>query len=523
MATAISRTEQVPSRWGSFLLGCLLIAIGVILLGGGIWLIVLGGSWYYALAGAGLVTSGTYLLKARPQGVFPQGVFLCLAIYAATGIWAIWGVGFDPWPLVPRVVAPSVLLLLALLCLPGLLCRPALAGLVALLAAPLSGAGQAQTAPAAPRPVGADWPGYGGAQDAMRHSPLATITPGNVADLEEVWDYDLGSEATLVNFPTEGGLVPALVLPSKQGDIYILDRATGEPLTQVEDRPVPTGGVEPENLSPTQPFSGYHTLAKRDLIERDMWGVSPLDLLWSRLQFRGAQYDDIYTPHIADRPWIQYPGYNGGSDWGGVAIDPERGVILANYNDMPNHNRLIPREEIDAAEVLPMDEGESGPSAPDDWDPQVGAPGGIAVNADWRVPVMGLLCKQPPYGGIRAIDLATGETLWDQPLGTARKDGPSGLPSYLPFSNGTPNNAGAVVTGGGLAFIATETDDLLRAIDVETGDVVWRTPLPASEQARPITNNEAGGRQYVAIMAGDNAFMETQIGDHVIAYALPAR
>jgi glucose dehydrogenase len=514
MATAISRTELAPSRWGSFLLGCLLIAMGVILLGGGVWLIVLGGSWYYVLAGAGLVTSGTYLLKARSQAVF-----LCLAIYAATWIWAIGEVGFDPWPLVPRVVAPSVLLLLALLCLPRLLRRPALAGLVALLAAPLPGAGQAQTAPAAPRPVGADWPAYGGGQGAMRYSPLVTITPGNVADLEEVWDYDLGSQATLVDFPTEGGLVPSLVLLSKEGDIYILDRATGEPLTPVEDRPVPTGGVELENLSPTQPFSGYHTLAKRDLTERDMWGMSPLVQLWRPIQFRRAQYDGIYTPPTAHRPWIQYPGSNGGSDWDGVAIDPERGVILANYNDMPNHNRLIPREEIDAAGGLPMDEGESAPSAPHDWDPQVGVPWDIAVNAGWRVPVIGLLCKQPPYRGIRAIDLATGETLWDQPLGTTRKDGPSGLPSYLPFPIGTLKNAGAVVTASGLAFIAAATDDLLRALDVETGEVVWRTPLPAGGQATPIT----GGRQSFAIMAGGHAFMETPIGDHVIAYALPVR
>jgi glucose dehydrogenase len=517
MATAISRTEQAPSRWGSFLVGCLLIAIGVILLDGGVWLIVLGGSWYYVLAGAGLVTSGTYLLKARPQGVL-----LCLAIYAATWVWAIWEVGFDPWPLVPRVVAQSVLLLLALLCLPGLLRRLALAGLVALLAAPLPGAGQAQTAPAAPRPVGADWPGYGGGQGAMRYSPLATITPRNVPDLEEVWDYGLGSQATLVDFPTEGGSVPALVLPSKQGDIYILDRATGEPLIPVEDRPVPTGGVEPENLSPKQPFSGYHTLAKRDLIEHDMWGMSSLEQFWHRIQFRRAQYDGIFTPPTADRPWIQYPGYNGGSDWGGVAIDPERGVILANYNDMPNHNSLIPREEIDAAGVLPMDEGESAPSAPDDWDPQVGAPWGIAVNAGWRVPVTELLCKQPPYGGIRTIDLATGETLWDQPLGTARRNGPFGLPSYLPFPIGTPNNAGAVVTASGLAFIAAATDDPPRAIDVETGEVVWRTSLPAGGQGTPITY-EAGGRQYVATMASGHAFMRTPIGDHVIAYALPAR
>ena len=503
MATAISRTEQAPSRWENFLLGWLLMAIGAILLGGGFWLLVPGGSWYYVLAGAGLVTSGTYLLKA-----WRQGVFLCLAICAA--IW-IWEVGFDPWSL----VAPSVLLPLALLLsLPGLLRRPAFAGLVALLAAPLPGAGQAQTAPAAPRPGGADRPAYGGGQDTMRYSPLATNTPENVADLKEVWDHDLGSQVTLFAFPSEGGSVPALVLPSKQGDI---DRATGETLSPVEDRPVPIGGVEPENFSPTQPFSGYHALAKRD-----MWGMSSLDQFWRRIQSRRAHYDDIYTPPTADRPWIRYPGQNGGSDWGGVASDPERGVILANYSDMLNHNSLTPREEIDAVGLPPMDEGQSAPSAPDDRGPQVGAPGGIGVNAGWRVPVTGLLFKQPPYGGIRAIDLATGETLWDQPLGTARRSGPFDLPSFLPFPIGTPNQAGAVVTASGLAFIMAAMDDLLRAIDVGTGEVVRRTPLPAGGQATPITH-EAGGRQYVAIMAGGHAFMETPIGDHVLAYALPAR
>jgi quinoprotein glucose dehydrogenase len=566
---------------------------------------------------------GGYFIKKRFQGVL-----VYLTVYAVTWIWAVREVGFDPWLLVPRVVAPSVLLLFALLCLPGLLRRPALAGLVALLGALLPGASHARTAP---QQVGADWPAYGGARSSdfvngtvdllegfgdpapgfvivtspptivqgvavvghlvrdgqRRDAPsgmirgydavtgdlrwawdmlrpdetglppegetwslgtpnMWTIASGDEAlglvylpmdnsavnyygalrsDVEnayatalvainvetgmvrssfqtvryDVWDYDLGSQATLAD---------------------ILDRATREPLTPVEDRPVPIGGVEPQNLSPTQPFSGYHTLAKRDLTERDMWGMSPIDPLWRRIQFRRAQYDGIYTRPTVDRSWIQYPRYNGGSDWGGAAVDPERGVTLANYNDMPNHNHLIRREEIDAAGTLPMDEGESDPSAPDDWDPQVGAPWGIAVNAGWRAPFTGLLCKQPPYGGIRAIDLATGQTRWDQPLGTARKNGPFGLPSHLPFPIGTPNNAGAVVTASGLAFIAAATDDWIRAIHVETGKVLWQAPLPAGGQATPITY-EVEGRQYVAIMAGRHAFMETPIGDYVIAYALP--
>ncbi len=341
----------------------------------------------------------------------------------------------------------------------------------------------------------------------------------------DVWDYDLGSQATLVDLPRAGGeSVPAIVLPSKQGDIFVLDRRTGESLFPVEEVEVPGGGVEPDRLSKTQPVSRYHSLLFPRLTEADMWGMTPLDQLFCRIQFRQASYDGPYTPPTSDRHFIQYPGYNGGSDWGSVAIDPQRGVIVANYNDMPNHNRLIPREEADAMGLKPINEvppgSQGGANAEGAGDPQAGSPYAIDVNAGWRVPFTGLLCKEPPYGGIRAIDLATGETLWDKPLGTARKNGPFGIPSFLPLTIGTPNNGGSVVTAGGLVFIAAATDDLFRAIDVETGEVVWQDALPAGGQANPIAY-EADGREFVLIAPGGHHFMETPVGDSIIAYALP--
>ncbi|WP_068876939.1 MULTISPECIES: membrane-bound PQQ-dependent dehydrogenase, glucose/quinate/shikimate family [unclassified Phenylobacterium] len=341
---------------------------------------------------------------------------------------------------------------------------------------------------------------------------------------KDVWDYDLGAQATLVDFPTDGGMVPALVLPSKQGDIYVLDRRTGRPLTEVQMRPVPQGGVEPAQRTRTQPFSGYHTLAKPPLTERDMWGMSPIDQMACRIQFRLAAYRGAYTPPETERRWIQYPGYNGGTDWGGIAIDPRRGVIVANYNDMPNYNRLVPREEADRKGWAPRGSargGNLGGGPEGAGDPQAGTPYAIHVNAGWRMPITDLLCKQPPYGGIRAIDLRTGRTLWDRPLGQARRNGPFGIPSMLPITIGTPNNGGAVVTASGLIFIAATTDNLIRAIDLRTGKTLWTDVLPAGGQATPMTY-EAGGRQYVVVMAGGHHFMETPVGDEVIAYALPA-
>ncbi len=330
----------------------------------------------------------------------------------------------------------------------------------------------------------------------------------------DVWDYDLGSQVTLLDFPVDGGTVPALILPSKQGEIYVLDRATGESLFPVEERPVPIGGVEPENLSETQPFSGYASLVKPPLDERDMWGMSPIDQMWCRIQFQRANYAGEFTPPSAERPWIQYPGYNGGSDWGSVSVDPERGIIVANYNDMPNYNQLVPREVADAQGVTAFGSGEGRISAME------GLPYAIDVNAGWRVPFTSLLCSEPPYGWIRGIDLATGDTLWDKPFGSAERNGPFGLPTFLPLNIGTPNNGGPITTAGGLTFVAATTDDKLRAYATETGEELWSVSLPGGGQTTPITY-EIEGRQYVVIYPGGHHFMETPISDAVIAYALP--
>lgn len=335
---------------------------------------------------------------------------------------------------------------------------------------------------------------------------------------KDVWDYDFGAQATLVDYKG----VPAMVLPSKQGDIYILDRRTGRPLTPVGEIKAPQIGVERQQRAASQPVSLWHTLRKRDLTERDMWGMSPIDQMVCRIQFRQASYKGFFTPPEADHHSIEYPGYNGGTDWGGIAVDPQRGVIVANYNDMPNYVRLVPRADANKRGWQPRDQarGKIG-GAEGAGDPQAHTPYAIDVNAGWQLPFTGMLCKQPPYGGIRAVDMATGKTIWDRPLGEARTNGPFGIPSMLPITIGTPNNGGSVVTAGGLIFVAAATDNLIRAIDLRTGKTLWKDVLPAGGQATPITY-EIGGRQYLVIYAGGHHFMKTPIGDEVVAYALPS-
>lgn len=763
-------------------------AFGLAIAGLGVWLILLGGSWYYFFAGVGLLATSWLMLKERGEAVW-----LYVAIYAATFVWAVWESGANGWAQVPRLIAPTVVLALIISTLPALVgARKRLAAITGMVIALVGGGGlivatQEQPVVAAvpvkgePTPgsaSSADWTAYGGTHHATRFSALEQITPNNVGSLEEVWtfrtgdmpegeerfsnqntplkignqllicsamnkiisvdaatgnenwrfdpevaneaipynatcrglayhdggtgecaervimntmdarliavdiqtgnlcqsfgdggtvdllegigtnapgwyapsspptivrnvavvhsqvrdnqrrdapsgvvrgydvatgelrwawdmgrpdekglpaagetytrgtpnvwtissgddqlghvylplgnssvdywgamrseaentystslvaldvetgdvawhyqtvrydvwDYDLGSQGTLVDFPTDDGPVPALILPTKLGMFWVFDRRTGELLVEVQDRPVPQGGVEPENLSPTQPFvTDFPSALKPDIEEHHMWGMTPLDQLWCRIEFRRSNYDGIYTPPSAGRHWIQYPGYNGGSDWGGIAVDPTRGIMVANYNNTANRNMLIPREEADALGVIPLDQQEEGHQNPDNYNPQGETPWAIKLNPGWRAPLTGLLCTQPPYGGIMAVDLATREVLWDKPLGTARKNGPFGLPTMLPIDIGTPNNAGSVVTASGLIFIAAATDDLIRAVDIASGKTLWSAPLPAGGQAGPAMF-EVEGRQILVINAGGHNFMETAIGDHFVAYALP--
>jgi quinoprotein glucose dehydrogenase len=337
----------------------------------------------------------------------------------------------------------------------------------------------------------------------------------------DVWDYDLGSQPSLVDFPVGGETVPAVILASKQGQIYVLDRRTGAPLAPVEERPVAkTGSVEPDRLSPTQPFSAYHSLVGPDLKESDMWGATLIDQLFCRIQYRQANYTGQYTPPSLDKPFIEYPSYNGGSDWGSVAVDQENGILIANYSDMPNYNQLITRADADKRGWKAIDDLGGADTGDDEAAVQKGADYAAFINAGWKVPWTGLLCKQPPYGGLRAIDLKTGKTLWDQPLGDARNNGPFGWASHLPITIGTPNNGGPLITAGGLVFIAASTDNMFRAFDIKTGKEVWSTELPAGGQANPMTF-EMDGKQVVAIFAGGHHFMKTKIGDYLEAYALP--
>jgi membrane-bound PQQ-dependent dehydrogenase (glucose/quinate/shikimate family) len=329
----------------------------------------------------------------------------------------------------------------------------------------------------------------------------------------DLWDYDVGSQPVLVNLPTSRGVVPALVQPTKRGEIFVLDRRDGHPVMPVVERAVPQGGGAGDWTARTQPFSArMPALTGPDLTEKDMWGITPLDQLWCRIQFRRARYDGIFTPPTADRPWIYSPGWMGGSDWGGVSVDESRNVLIAVSMRMANYERFLTAREL------------QGIADKSTVTPQVGSPYAGIVSDYFHSP-LGVPCQRPPYGVISAIDLHTGALLWSHPLGTARSSGPlrTNLRVPFPIPMGSVTLGGNLITASGLIFVGATLDRYVRALDERTGKELWRADLSAAAFATPMSYTSAqSGRQFVVVAVGGNSKFGPNQGLYVQAYALPA-
>lgn len=337
----------------------------------------------------------------------------------------------------------------------------------------------------------------------------------------DVWDYDVASQPVLTDLLREdGGLDQALIQGTKQGEIFVLDRATGKPLRKVVEQPVPQGGTVPgERLSPTQPYSvEMPSFRGPDLIERDMWGITPLDQMACRITFKRARYRGHFTPPGLQH-WITFPGTTGGLNWGSPTIDRDRGVMIVTTGRIAQYSRLLRRSEADAMGYKPTG----------DWDqtvygagggPQKGAPYGVEVN--FLLSPLYAPCQAPPYGYVSAIDLRSGKLIWSRSMGTARDTGVLGMASRLPVHLGTPMTGGTLVTRSGLVFIAATMDRTLRALDIRSGKVLWEAHIPHGGFSTPITYiSPKTGRQFVALSTGSIYTMGGPKGAKLVAFALP--
>ena len=327
----------------------------------------------------------------------------------------------------------------------------------------------------------------------------------------DVWDYDLAAQPTLVELEHDGTVIPAVLQGTKTGYIFSFDRRTGEPLFEIEERPVPQGGVGGEHLSPTQPFPvAPPSVARQDVVtEDDAWGLLYFDKRACRKKIARLTSQGIFTPPTVEGT-LQLPGYAGGINWGGLAFEPDEQVVVVFSMDVPMEVALIPRDKLESTY-------QSGDYDDFEFARMSGTP--YAMRRTMLSSPLGAPCTAPPWGWLSAIDMRNGTIAWQRSVGSIQDITPAIVPN---LELGVPGLGGPIVTAGGVIFMAATQDDYLRAFDLQNGKTLWEGRLPAGGQATPMTYHLAKtGKQYVVIAAGGHARLGTTPGDYLVAYALP--
>ncbi len=405
----------------------------------------------------------------------------------------------------------------------------------------------------------------------------------------DVWDRDLPAPPNLLEVEMEGNQIPAVAQITKSGHVFLFDRITGEPLFPIDEKSYPASKLEGDTTSATQPLPLKPLpFAKQILKEEDLYAPDQpafvddfidqsqnIDPPTVRDKFKQVTSKGQFFP-IDTRGVILYPGADGGAEWGGAAVDPRKGIMYVNSNEMAwivrmakitgeDGRILSPGErltqihcarchggQLQGLGIIPelqnvrtrlsveeiSDQIKNGkgamPAMPNLSEQEIQGIAkflhGLEENVDHRVEDAGDMpyaivgfgrfkdnrgfpVMKPPWGTLNAIDLNTGEYLWKVPLGHEES---LNDPEY-PVS-GTENYGGPVITAGGILFIGATKDEKFRAFSAENGSLLWEYNLPAGGYATPATYM-VNGKQYVVIACGGGK-MGTPSGDVYMAYAL---
>lgn len=322
----------------------------------------------------------------------------------------------------------------------------------------------------------------------------------------DIFDYDLPGHPLLVDIKKDGELRSVAIQYTKMGFIYVFDRLTGEPVFAVTEMDVPASDVEGEIAAATQPVSTeIATFAQQTLDRESLFGLTPLGRSWCQKQFDTMRYDGLYTPPSSQGSLL-YPSALGGGNWGGAAYHAESNLLIVKASNLATRLKLVPKlkSENVGASVDYLNR------------PLKGTP--YNIEGEVFVAPSGAPCTPPPWGTLTAIDMDSGEQVWQIPLGQVKRFG-----MKSPKSWGSPNIGGPIVTAGDLIFIAAALDEKIRAFDIKSGEELWQAKLPVSGTAVPMTYMGEDGRQYVVIAAGGTERAATGAYDAIEAFALPKR
>lgn len=405
----------------------------------------------------------------------------------------------------------------------------------------------------------------------------------------DLWDKDLPTPPALITINKDGKKIDAVAQPTKNGMVYVFERETGKPVFEINEVPFDTvSELEGEQVWPTQPIPVKPApFVRQTLTANDINPYMPDSSRQKIIELmKGYRYGKMNIPP-GKKPALVFPGYDGGAEWGGPAFDPATGILYINASEMANVQQMvdnkpeIPKSEtfVQAGQRLFIQncmtchgadrKGTGNNPTLTDVNKKYNTEQFISFISSGRrmMPAFNRLAEEekkalasfildnkneqqtkfvppivkvdsinimpykmtgytkfltpegypaisPPWGTLNAIDLNTGELAWKTTLGEYEELKAKGIPP-----TGTENYGGPVVTAGGIVFIAAARDGKIRAFNKASGKLLWEYQLPAPGFATPAMY-ELDGKQYLVIACGGGK-LNTRAGDAYVAFSLP--